>query len=234
MQFRILASIGLSCAWLLFTAGAAANAQITDTEADFSNSAQGVNGYQYGVYSSGYGTTGTFSTATLSQSGSGWRGTDVGGTPYIGQYESDPGASTNDPAVRRYTIGTGGQPDYTGEVEITGDFYASNPSETTSGFITVNGVNLFSQPVAETGDTNFDVFADVSPGSTIDFGLNDDGTNGFSDSTDMEATVTEVPEPVGGMMIGTAGLLFLASRFRQRNGVIPIGSVTTATRNGTA
>jgi hypothetical protein len=234
MQTRILAPIGLSCAWFLFTAAAVTNAQLTQTASDFSNTAQGVNGYQYGIYSSGYGTTGTFSTATMAPSGSGWMGNDIFSTPYIGEYESDPGASTNDPAVRRYTIGSGGQPDYTGEVEITGYFYASDPSETTSGFITVNGVNLFSQAVAETGDTNFDVFAIVSPGSTIDFGLNDNGSNGLSDATDMQGTITEVPEPMSGMIMASAGLLYLLSRCRQRNAVIPIGSVTTATRNGTA
>ena len=197
---------------LLFTAGVEAGTQLTDTGADFSNAAQGTNGYQYGIYSSGYGVTGTFSTSTMGVSGAGWEGNDIFQTPYIGQYEYDPGASTNDPAVREYTIGSDSQTDYSGEVEIKGDFYAINSGETTSGFITVNGVNLFSEDVAQSGDTDFDVFAAVVPGSTIDFGVNDNGQNGIGDSTGMEATVTEVPEPLAGVTLGAVALLCLASR----------------------
>jgi hypothetical protein len=211
MRRHISTAAGLSCAWLLWAAGAAAHGQLTDTGADFSTSAQGTNGYQYGYYSSGFGVTGTFSTANMNVSDGGWMGNDAALTPFLGQYEFDPGASTNDPAVREYTIGSGGQPDFTGTVEISGDFYASNPSETTSGFITVNGVNLYSHSVPSTGDAAFNVFATVAPGSTIDFGVNDNGSNGYSDATDMEATVTEIPEPLGATMIVAGGLLCLLS-----------------------
>jgi len=197
---------------LLFTAGVEANAQLTDTGADFSTAAQGTNGYQYGYYSGGFGVTGTFSTANMGVADGGWLGNDAFSTPFLGQYEFDPGASTNDPAVREYTVGSDSQADYSGEVEIKGDFYAINSGETTSGFITVNGVNLFSEDVAQSGDTDFDVFAAVVPGSTIDFGVNDNGNNGLGDATGMEATVTEVPEPLAGVTLGAVALLCLASR----------------------
>jgi hypothetical protein len=133
-----------------------------------------------------------------------------------------PAFNTLDPAVRRYTVASNGEPSVSGLVEISGMFYDQDTGAT-SGFITVDGVNLFNMPVPNTGNSNgfvtFDLFVAVAPGSTIDFGVNA-GSDAFSDSTGVTATITVVPEPgsVALLMLGAAGLcLFrrLASSVRR-------------------
>ena len=194
-HMKQLASISISL--LLFQA-AVYSQIVADTIADFSIAAQGTNGFQYGLYTSPNSTTGTFSISNFVVSGSSWvNAADSFGTPALDANGQHPGVDTLDPAVRRYTIGSSGEPVYTGLVNITGQFFDRAPGPT-SGFITVNGVNLFNQDVPNTGNSSgfvsFDLTVAVAPGSTIDFGVNA-GTDAFSDSTGLKATVTIVPEP---------------------------------------
>jgi hypothetical protein len=214
---RILASI---CISLVLLAAAARAQVVADLQADFSVAAQGTNGIQYGNYTSANSTTGTFTTAGWVVSGSPgvWYGGESLGTPAISMTINHPALDTLNPAVRRYTIGSSGEPSLAGFVEISGMFYdqASGP---TSGFITVDGVNLFNMVVPNTGDSSgfvtFDITVLVAPGSTIDFGVNA-GTDAYSDSTGVTATITVVPEPSTMSLFLLAGGSSLALFCRRR------------------
>lgn len=196
---------------------AAAQAQvIADLQTDFSLVAQGTNGIQYGNYTSPNSTTGTFTTANWVVNGNVWYGGEALGTPAISMTINHPAFSTLNPAVRRYTVGSNGEPSLAGFVEISGMFYDQDTGPT-SGFITVNGVNLFNMDVPNTGNSSgfvtFDFIVAVAPGSTIDFGVNA-GADAFSDSTGVTATITIVPEPsaMSLLLLVGAGSLVLFRR----------------------
>jgi hypothetical protein len=185
--------------------------QLADTQADFSLSAQGANGFQYGAYD-GYNLAapgiGTFNTANFVPSASNWDGQEGLTTPSLWNVGQHPGFSSLRPAVRRYTVGSNGEPSVTGLVEIQGSFNDLDSGHT-NGFVTVNGINVFYHDV--TGTVPFDLFAAVLPGSTIDFGVDAAGDGGLSDSTGLTATITAVPEPAFcGLFV--AGTLVLTRR----------------------
>jgi len=188
--------------------------QLADTQADFSTTAQGTNGFQYGVYD-GYNLAapgiGTFNTANFVPNGIYWDGQEGLTTPSLWAIGQHPAFSTLRPAVRRYTVGSNGEPSDTGLVEIKGSFNDLDGGHT-NGFVTVNGVNLFYHDV--TGTVPFDVFASVLPGSTIDFGVDAASDGGLSDSTGITATITAVPEPAS-CALCMAGMLVLTRRRRQ-------------------
>lgn len=209
--------IALLLGSIIFMGSAPLQAQLlVDLQADFSLAAQGTNGIEYGGYTTANSITGTFTTASWTVVGSDWYGGDILGTPAISQNFNHPAVSSLTPAVRRYTVGSGLELDYTGLVQITGMFYDEAPGET-SGFVTVDGVNYFNMAVPNTGNSggfvSFDFTVLVAPGSTIDFGVNA-GPDAFSDSTGVTATVTAIPEPgtIGMAMAGTAALAFYRRR----------------------
>ena len=212
---RILASI---CVSLVLLPAVARAQVIADLQADFSLAAQGTNGIQYGNYTSANSTTGTFTTAGWVVSGSSWYGGESLGTPAISMTINHPAVDTLNPAVRRYTIGSSGEPSLAGFVEISGMFY-DQALGLTSGFITVDGVNLFNMDVPNTGDSSgfvtFDLIVAVAPSSTIDFGVNA-GADAFSDSTGVTATITVVPEPstISLLLLAGGGSLVLFCRRR--------------------
>lgn len=197
----------------LLLAGRAWGAPLADTQADYSTAAQGTNGFQYGDYhndaTNPYNNNGVgvFETTGWTVDGNNnWDGNEGLGTPAVGAAIEHPGFSTLRPAVRRYTVGSNGEPSYTGPVEIQGTFTDLNLGGLTDGFVTVNGVNLFYHVV--NGDSvPFDVFAAVTNGSTIDFGVDASTDGGFSDSTNLTATVTAVPEPASCALLAAIGLL---------------------------
>jgi hypothetical protein len=177
----------------------AAAVTLANTQADFSIAAEGTNGIEYGVYTTANVTTGTFSTANFTVvNGNTWYGGESLGTPAFRFDIQHPAFDTLHPAVRRYTVGSSGEPAYTGLVHIFGNFFDADGGAT-SGFVTVNGVNLFNQDVPNTGNATgtapFDLTVAVAPGSTIDFGVNA-GVNAFSDSTGLSAVIESVPEPL--------------------------------------
>ena len=210
---KLLASIAV---FLLLLTASAHCQQLADLQADFSLVAQGTNGIQYGNYTTANSTTGTFTTAGWVVSGSVWYGGEGLGTPAISMTINHPAFDTLNPAVRRYTVGSGGELTIAGFVEISGMFYDQD-SGATSGFITVDGVNLFNADVPNTGNSSgfvpFDLIVAVLPGSTIDFGVNA-GSDAFSDSTGLTATIRVVPEPstVCLLVLGAAGLILRCRR----------------------
>jgi len=206
-------------------AGVACGAPLADTQADYSTVAQGTNGFQYGDYHNdatdhyNNNGVGVFDTTGWTVDGSNfWDGNEGLSTPSVGAATQHPGFSTLRPAVRRYTVGSNGEPSFTGVIEIKGTFTDQNPGGLTNGFVTVNGVNLFYHLVDSNSGNSpvpFDVFAAVTNGSTIDFGADAGADGGFSDSTGLTATIAPVPEPV---LCGTgvAFTLLMARRSRAR------------------
>ena len=201
-------------------------APLADTQADYSTVAQGTNGFQYGDYHNDATDTyhndgrGVFDTTGWTVDGnSNWDGNEGLGTPAVGASIEHPGFSTLRPAVRRYTVGSNGEPSFTGFVEIKGTLTDLDAGGKTNGFVTVNGVNLFYHLVdSNSGNAPvpFDVFAAVTNGSTIDLGVDADGDGGFSDSTGVTATISAAPEPaLGGAVV--VGLLLLRGRSRARS-----------------
>jgi hypothetical protein len=199
---------------LLATAACPA-AVLVSTVDDFSTAAQGTNGLQYGYYTSADQTTGAFSTANMSVVSGSWVGTEAFGTPVFTAAIQHPGASTLYPAVRRYTVGSGGETAYSGLVQIMGQF-GGGPAEgggSVIGFVTVDGVTLFSAPANISTTVNFDFQTTVSPGSQIDFGVMANGDPGF-DTTFFAATVLSVPEPSKSLLL-LAGCLGVSVRRRR-------------------
>lgn len=172
---------------------------LADLQADYSNAAQGINGIQYGSYLAPNVVVGTFSTVgwvavagtpPVGGGSSWWYGGEGFSTPFQSASAMHPAVSSLDPAVRRYTIGSGSEPTYTGTVRITGNFFDLDPSGATSGFVTVDGINLFNVPVPNGGPAVlFDFTVAVAPGSTIDFGVNA-GANAFGDTTGISAIIS--------------------------------------------
>ncbi len=183
---------------------------LADTQADFSLSGQGVNGFEYGVYNTAANaTTGTFSTAGFVVSGLNWQGGETYATPALWVDGQHPGVLSLYSAVRRYTVGSGAELDYSGLVRIEGTFFDLAGGDT-SGFVTVNGVNLFLASVPNTSvPVPFDITVSLSPGSTIDFGVSAAGDGAISDSTGLVATVSTVPEPATVSLLTVGGLLML-------------------------
>lgn len=200
----------------LLLAGVARGAPLADTQADYSTAAQGTNGFQYGDYHNDAANpytnngVGVFDTTGWTVDGSGfWDGNEGLQTPVVGPTLQHPAFSTLRPAVRRYTVGSNGEPSYTGPVEIAGSF-TDLDSGLTDGFITVNGVNLFYHLVngsAGVSPVPFDVIATVTNGSTIDFGVDASTDGGFSDSTNLTATISAVPEPASCAFLAAIALL---------------------------
>jgi hypothetical protein len=196
---------------------ASTSVPLADVQADFNNSSQGINGIQYGSYTEANVTTGTFSTNGWAPSGTGWYGGDALGTPAHGiNGFMHPAVNSLQPAVRRYTVGSGGELAYSGLVQITGNFFDLDPVGPTSGFITVNGINIFNKLVPDGGaPVPFDFLVAVVPGSTIDFGVNA-GADAYYDSTGLTAVITTaVPEP-SLLVVASLGLLGLACHITSR------------------
>src|SRR2546430_10273541 len=177
----------------LMLAGVAWGAPLADTQADYSTVAQGTNGFQYGASHNdatdhyNNNGVGVFDTTGWTVDGSNfWDGNEGLSTPSVGAATQHPGFSTLRPAVRRYTVGSNGEPSFTGVIEIKGTFTDQNPGGLTNGFVTVNGVNLFYHLVDSNSGNSpvpFDVVAAVTNGSTIDFGAGagaDGGGGGVS------------------------------------------------------
>ena len=197
---------------VLFVGKACGATVLLNTVDDFSTTAQGTNGLEYGYYTTPEQSTGTFSTANMSVVSGQWVGVEAFGTPVFSADVQHPGASTAIPAVRRYTVGSGGETAFTGLVQIMGQFGGGPPvgGGSVIGFVTVDGVTMFSA-LADGGTTaTFDFLAAVSPGSHLDFGLMANGDPSF-DATYFSATVLVAPEPSKALLI-LVGLAFAASR----------------------
>jgi hypothetical protein len=206
-------------------ASVAWGAPLADTQADYSTVAQGTNGFQYGNYHNdatdhyNNNGVGVFDTTGWTVDGNNfWDGNEGLSTPSVWSNGQHPGFSTLRPAVRRYTVGSNGEPSFTGVIEIKGTFTDQNPSGLTDGFVTVNGVNLFYHLVDSNSGNSpvpFDVFATVTNGSTIDIGADAGSDGGFSDSTGLTATIGPIPEPgLCGMAVAFALLMARRSRAR--------------------
>lgn len=199
----------------LFAAASSPAAVLLNTVDDFSTAAQGTNGLEYGYYTSPDQTTGTFSTANMSVVTGSWVGGEAFGTPVFDADVQHPGASTLYPAVRRYTVGSAGEIPYSGLVQIMGQF-GGGPGVGGGGvigFVTVDGVTLFSAPANIATTVNFDFQTSVSPGSHIDFGVMANGDPGF-DTTYFSATVLSVPEPSKALLllVGCTGMFLRRGR----------------------
>jgi hypothetical protein len=186
---------------------------LVNTVADFSNASQGINGLEYGYYTSPDSSTGTFSTLGMVPSVEGWDGPEAFGTPELNQDNQHPGVDSLFPAVRRYTVGSGGEPSFSGLVQITGVFGGpiALGGGDVIGFITIDGTTVFSAPASGLNAVNFDFTAAVSPGSHIDFGIEANGSTLF-DRTLYTATVSTVPDSgtsVLLMSLGLAALIFV-------------------------
>ena len=154
-----------------------------------------VRGFTYGYYTGANATTEggavSFSTTGMGQGSfngaSEWVGAESGTpahNPYLGMH---PALSSLHSGVRRYVVGAGGEPSYTGSVRIVGSFWDLNSGQT-SGFISVDGVVKFPlTPV--NGPVPFDLAADVAPASKIDFGVTANGDGASSDATGFLAWV---------------------------------------------
>lgn len=154
-----------------------------------------VRGFTYGFYTGANATTEgggvSFSTAGMGQGSyngaSEWAGAESGTpahNPYLGMH---PALSSLNSAVRRYVVGAGGEPSYTGQVRIVGSYWDLNSGQT-SGFINVDGVLKF--PLTSvSGPVPFDFTADVAPNSKIDFGVTANGDGASSDATGFLAWV---------------------------------------------
>ncbi|MBX7211632.1 MAG: choice-of-anchor D domain-containing protein [Verrucomicrobiaceae bacterium] len=197
--FSLTASIVLT-ACLAFHAQSRADV-LAITHQDFSTAAQGTAGLQYGYYTEANSTAGTFSTTGMAVSGADWRGTESYSTPLVGAQWMHPGVDTLAPAVRRYTVGGGGEPSFSGAVRILGRFYSTD-SGLTNRFVTVNGTNLFVEN-NKNGETTFEVSATVSNGSTIDLGVAP-GANGFSDSVNLLAWIVPSDTAFATQVVGSA------------------------------
>lgn len=174
---------------------------LVDTVADFSTAGQGINGLYYGYYGAAESQDfSLFSTvniaAGLSGSDPAWLGSESFATPLFTAGVQHPSVDSAFPAVRRYLVGDGAEPDYTGQVQIEGSFGGPTPGGggEVLGFVNVNNVTLFSGQANADVVASFSFFATVTPGDTIDFGLRLFDGAGF-DSTFTTALVTAVPEP---------------------------------------
>jgi hypothetical protein len=179
---------------------------LVDTIADYSNAAQGINGLEYGYYTTSESETGVFSTNNVSPSGGDWAGVESFGTVRFSANYQHPAVDSLNPAVRRYTLGSFGEPSYSGLVQVTGSFGGPTPGGGGSviGFVTIDDITLFSAAASGATAASFSFLATVSPGSTIDFGLRANGDPSF-DTTTFAATVTTVvPEPSSAAVIASA------------------------------
>lgn len=176
--------LALGCFSLLLSRDAQAEV-LADTCIDFSTAAQGTAGWQYGYYDAADSTTAPFSTNGMvplaSSYGPYWGGPDGGDTTPSANFNSmHPGGSLR-PMVRRYTVGSGTEPAYTGAVRIVGRFFDLNTGDT-DAFIAVDpdgdggaAPRTLALPVSPVRGTlgqivNFDLVVNVGPQTTIDFG----------------------------------------------------------------
>ena len=162
-----------------------------------------INGFTYGYYTNSNMTTGTFSTDNMSVSGVEWRSTEASFTPIHRAIEMHPSGNTLRSAVRRYTVGSGGEPAFTGTVRIVGRFFFRQ-SGVTSRFVTVDGTNRREENNT-TGDTAFDFTANVTPASTIDFGVAvGNGSDASFDMTGLIAWIVSEDAPVPTRLLANA------------------------------
>ncbi len=222
MKSASLASTLIAALWVTVSCPAAV---LLNTVDDFSTIAQGTHGLEYGYYTIADQTTGTFSTVGMSVVTGQWAGGEAFGTPVFDADVQHPGASTLFPAVRRYTVGSAGEIPYSGLVQIMGQF-GGGPGVGgggVTGFVTVDGVTLFSAPANLATTVNFDFQTSVSPGSTIDFGLMANGDPSF-DTTYFSATLLSVPEPSKALLwvVGCLGMCL-----RRGRPLRPIGTPVT-------
>ncbi len=190
--------IVLLCAAFLTTASQVSAEILATTHADFSTTAQGANGFQYGYYDGPDSTTATFTADTMQAT------TDANGPLWAGpvafhyfMQHPGPGPALR-PAVRRYVVGSGGEPGFTGTVRIVGRFFDLNHGST-HVFVAVDPdgdegpaprtLILPSTPLNGPAPVMFDVTAEVAPGSTIDFGVLANGDYN-ADSTGLAAWIT--------------------------------------------
>src|SRR5437660_8441959 len=101
----------------LALAGFAWGAQLADTQADYSTTAQGTNGFQYGNYhndatdhynNNGIGVFDT--TGWTVDMNNNWDGNEGLFTPEVGAATQHPAFNSLRPAVRRYTVASNGEP----------------------------------------------------------------------------------------------------------------------------
>lgn len=194
---------------------------LVDTGSDFSVAAQGANGLFYGYYTAGESQDASlFSTSGMtvgtSAMGASWLGPQSFSTPLLSADAQHPSVDSLFPAVRRYVVGEGAEPDYTGLVRITGSFGGATPGGggTVFAFINVNDQTLFSG-TASTVVASFDFEVEVAPGDTIDFGIRAFDGPSF-DTTFVQATVTAIPEPAASaVLVALVSLLATWKRRRQ-------------------
>src|SRR5690606_38761155 len=99
-------------------------------------------------------------TVGMTGASTAWNGTGQYGTPILRDGYMHPGQTQ--PAVRRYTVGSGGEPVVDGFIVIEGKFWDSQTGSGNGslGFVTVDGVNIFAQQIPEgsTSTTGFIAF----------------------------------------------------------------------------
>lgn len=185
---------------------------LVDTEADYSLTAEGANGLSYGYYDS-YLTTGSFTTAGMyTASGYFWDGPDGAHTPQFTATQQHEAVNSSgvviNSAVRRYTFGSPGTNDYTGEVTVDYSIWKTPFGAIGNGadaFITFDGVQQYEVRVPNVGTQSSpyvtgQLTLSAAPGDTLDFGTTDFTRNGISDEVGFTAIVYEgspaaTPEP---------------------------------------
>lgn len=179
------------------------------THADFSTSAQGANGFYYGYYDGSDSTTHLFvSGAGQVESGMDgprpmWRAISGSGLPNVVPFMQHPGPSSEGSknAVRRYVVGSPGEPSFTGIVRVVGRYFDLNDGST-KVFVAVDPDGdaggaarnlslpsaLPSTPLNGPAPVAFDFTTPVSADTTIDFGVLSDGEY-YSDATGVVAWI---------------------------------------------
>jgi uncharacterized repeat protein (TIGR01451 family) len=197
-----LLSLALAFVW---TPNARADV-LAVTHADFSTAAQGTNGFLYGYYDGPDSTTNAFLSspgqmqAGMDDSRPVWYATGSGtNLPNMVSFMQHPGPSWegSKPAVRRYVVGSSGEPSFTGSVRVVGRFYDLNGGST-NVFVAVDldgdggsaprELKLASTPLNGPAPMSFDFDATVASGTTIDFGVLSNGDFN-SDATGLVAWI---------------------------------------------
>ncbi len=238
-----------------FDAGSPPVGILASTHSDFSTAAQGTAGFQYGFYASPDATTGAFSIANMTvvadANGNYWGGNEGGTTPANDYRSMHPGGALS-PSVRRYTVGSGGEPAFTGPVRIVGRFFDLNNGNT-NVFIAVDpdgdggaGARTLVLPASAGNPTpgiepvrgqqgvSFDFTTYVTPGTTIDFGALALGSYN-SDSTGLYAWIVSDDTPVPTHLLANSlgSLDFPTSQSLQETRGLAFTMVTDGVVSGT-
>lgn len=157
------------------------------THGDFSTTAQGAAGFQYGYYTDPDSTSAPFETTLMASAADGYGpywAADLGGSysPNLNRNSQHPGPEPAlRPAVRRYTLGGAGEPSFSGSVRITGRYFDLNGGAT-NVFVAVDpdgdagpaprALVVPSTPLVGPQPVEFDVTVpNLLPNATIDFGV---------------------------------------------------------------